>query len=442
MDHPWLDLLSMLLLFTFPQGFFNSYFAYIFWGHRSSRMQREILLFACISTVLAALSMNLIPLSLRPIASFGGFLLITLLVFRSISLRYRLRLYVTIAFLSVLVEVGMHFLITSLGLPTTPRLVGILYHLPLHLAIGLAAFTLDRRKFSSGLRISQSLQLPKNRSMFIMLILICFNFFSATVAYFYLTADHPMTAVFVLCFSFAASIIILILAFRSVNKEKDQALLSTQDSYVEEMNHLFTVIRGQRHDFLNHVQVIKEFARQGKLDDMEKYTSELVGEIVEINDLIQINHPALAALIKSKMMYSMTRRIQFRYAFEGMSGIDQGVASIDYVKIVGNLIDNALEEVLRRPVEERWIEVNGWTDEINVYFSISNPADALTEVDKNKLFLPGYSTKSKSGNSGIGLSIVSERVQYYNGHIHIVSDEDRVLEFQVKLPLRPRTFVQ
>jgi sensor histidine kinase regulating citrate/malate metabolism len=136
------------------------------------------------------------------------------------------------------------------------------------------------------------------------------------------------------------------------------------------------------------------------------------------------------------MVYAVDRKIDFRYSFEGMDRIGVGIASVDYVKIAGNLLDNALDEVLERPSEERWVEIAGWTDESNVYLTVSNPVTSVTEEQKSNMFRPGFTTKGDVGHTGLGLSIVKERVVHYRGDLDVQTEGDRVLSFRVRLPLR------
>ncbi|MDF2718598.1 MAG: citS, partial [Paenibacillus sp.] len=50
------------------------------------------------------------------------------------------------------------------------------------------------------------------------------------------------------------SLILLVIVFRMIKRNKDEAVRVTQEAYIDEVNDMFTTIRGQRHDFLNHVQ--------------------------------------------------------------------------------------------------------------------------------------------------------------------------------------------
>lgn len=75
----------------------------------------------------------------------------------------------------------------------------------------------------------------------------------------------------------------------------------TQEVYVEEINDMFTSIRGQRHDFLNHIQVIHTMVQMGRTDQLKSYVADLVKETQEVSEVVHHSSPALAAFVQAKM---------------------------------------------------------------------------------------------------------------------------------------------
>ncbi|RKN84165.1 GHKL domain-containing protein [Paenibacillus ginsengarvi] len=233
-----------------------------------------------------------------------------------------------------------------------------------------------------------------------------------------------------------ASLIVLIVVFRMIRQNKEEAIRITQEAYIDEMNDMFTTIRGQRHDFLNHVQTIHTFLQMKKYDDLQRYTGELIGGIRQINDIIQIGHPAVAALVQSKVVTAMDKNIDFRHEFEPIGNLDLGVTSVDIVIIIGNLVDNAFDEVAKLPVSERWVELRGWHQAGNLVVSVRNPGRTICDEEKERLFVPGYSTKRPDDHSGLGLAITKKRVDSYKGSITIESDEEHGTTFTVSMPIQ------
>lgn len=429
---------------TIPESFACLYFTVMFWGFRLDRPWFKMALFAALSAVSFSIFL-LLPPEWRPL-TFLGYGSVILALLRELPLRDRILTVVSLTVAFNLLELAAAFLAVSsggadsTGLLADPRKLTP-YLLTASALIAAVAAVMQRYRRHPGRRVHQFLHLRHNRLLFSCVLLLCGNIVAASTLFYFGMGHFSIGAVFLFFAAMSANLILVFLILRLMTTEKNRAVLSAQDTYIEEIHHLFTTIRGQRHDFLNHVQVIRSFVRTGKIKELDKYVTELVGEIVEINDLLQVGEPALAALIKSKMVYAVDRKIDFRYSFERMDRIGRSIASVDYVKIAGNLIDNAIDEVLSRPREERWIEVSGWTDDDHFYLSVSNPASELSAEAKERMFAPGYTTKSDTGHTGIGLSIVRDRVRFYQGELDVSTREGCVLSFRIKLPLRMRAIV-
>ncbi|MCS7462729.1 GHKL domain-containing protein [Paenibacillus doosanensis] len=213
------------------------------------------------------------------------------------------------------------------------------------------------------------------------------------------------------------TLIILALVYlvaRWIHKAKDDATRSAQESFIDQINSMFITIKGQRHDFLNHLSTLHALVQMKKYNEIKTYSEEYLGEIIEINDIINIGNPAIGALIQSKIAKSMPLHIHFQYEIEGMQELALGVKSVDIVKIIGNLIDNGMMSI-----------------------EVANPlSQSIAEHEVPLLFKEGHSTKQKTGHSGLGLAIIRELVKKYKGHIHCdAQSEAAVIRFKVLLPI-------
>jgi signal transduction histidine kinase len=232
------------------------------------------------------------------------------------------------------------------------------------------------------------------------------------------------------------SFVFLYFVYRYIIKTRETAVQTTQELYIQNVDKMFAAIRGQRHDFLNHVQTIYALLSHGKRESQLKYMKELIEEIDEVTDIIRIGHPAIAALIQAKIAVAIRTKITFHYHFTGLDGLTLGVKSVDIVKIIGNLIDNAFDEANKFPPEQREVRVNGWSEANSLFISVTNPFEGeLSEADKEKIFEMGYTTKSKGYHHGVGLAVVKETVLKYKGTIEVHS-EDGCINFKVSIHMQ------
>ncbi|WP_162309297.1 sensor histidine kinase [Cohnella abietis] len=233
-------------------------------------------------------------------------------------------------------------------------------------------------------------------------------------------------------FSFLALISIIRLLVRT----REQAVRMTQEVYVEEINDMFTSIRGQRHDFLNHVQVIHTMAQMGKTEQLKSYVADLVKETRDVSEIVHHSSPALAAFVQAKMTVALGKGVSFTYELpDNWNTESTTIKVIDIIKIMGNLVDNAFDETENLPIDQRQTHASIIIKENNmIELQVSNKGRPISAKEQEKMFLPGYSTKG-TGHSGLGLAIIQERVKHYNGVLDVQSDADSGSTiFRISLP--------
>lgn len=226
-----------------------------------------------------------------------------------------------------------------------------------------------------------------------------------------------------------------VLVIRFVRRKKDSAVQKTQETYIHNVNDLFTAIRGQRHDFLNQVQTIHTMAAMGKLKELQLFTRELIGDISEIDDIIRIGNPAVAALVKAKLVAALDKKICFTYQIDDLQEVKLGVKSVDIVRIIGNLLDNAIDEAVLLPEEERRIRLEMYEEDEYLHVLVSNPGQPATGGEIEQWFSSGYTSRRDGRHQGIGLAVTRERVLHYNGTIRATYDEENGIVVEVSIPL-------
>ncbi|EFM08869.1 signal transduction histidine kinase regulating citrate/malate metabolism [Paenibacillus curdlanolyticus YK9] len=283
-------------------------------------------------------------------------------------------------------------------------------------------------------------QIPKGSSIlgkegesldrYILTIVSDYQFVQDSLDEQFLNIGLIITVITILCM---IAVVIVTSYFR---RSKDQIAKHAQLTYVDEMNQLLVSVRAQRHDFLNYVQTIHSLAELGKTAELQAYTKELAGDVQLTNDFINIGNPAIAALIRSKFAQAVERKIQFESSFRGLDNLDLGIKSLDLTRIIGNLIDNAFDEVMKYPEERRLIRLEGVLENGELAFVIRNTCDSPeTVLSAQQLFDPGYSTKQKDGgHQGLGLPIVKQIVSMYKGTLQVTSDSEECIIFSVRIP--------
>ena len=99
-------------------------------------------------------------------------------------------------------------------------------------------------------------------------------------------------------------------------------------------------------------------------------------------------------------------------------------------RVVINLVDNAVEAMDRHGV----IDIETQHDPANnlVRIVVADNGPGIPPAERDKLFLPYYSTKQRG--SGLGLAIVRRIVAEHGGSIEVTDNEPRGTRFAIELP--------
>lgn len=101
-------------------------------------------------------------------------------------------------------------------------------------------------------------------------------------------------------------------------------------------------------------------------------------------------------------------------------------------RVVANLIDNAAEAMEGSQIRELRVATRSEGDGDAVEIEISDSGRGISPEDKDKLFLPHFSTKDRG--TGLGLAIASRIIAEHNGTIRVEDNLPTGTRFLVRLP--------
>jgi nitrogen fixation/metabolism regulation signal transduction histidine kinase len=105
--------------------------------------------------------------------------------------------------------------------------------------------------------------------------------------------------------------------------------------------------------------------------------------------------------------------------------------------VVINLIDNAAEALENAPFREIVVATRALADLETVEISVSDTGHGISPEDKDKLFLPHFSTKGRG--TGLGLAIAARIVAEHGGSIHVEDNFPAGSRFVIELPVAELT---
>lgn len=176
------------------------------------------------------------------------------------------------------------------------------------------------------------------------------------------------------------------------------------------------LIRSERHDHLNHLQVLYGLIYEKQFSEAHEYLDNLSGNYRFNSQLINISHPTLRALLQIKKSVTESQGIVFKLITEGK--LDKfKMSSTAITSVFGNFLDNAIDAVNNLgPEFSKEIKFETVETQESYCFIISNTGPVIGDEILNNMFQEGFSTKGE--NRGYGLSTVKRIIANYRGQIY------------------------
>lgn len=148
----------------------------------------------------------------------------------------------------------------------------------------------------------------------------------------------------------------------------------------EEIKEIYLNMRGWRHDYHNHLQVMKAQIAAGQVEEMKAYLSELEQNLDKVDTYVKSGNLMADAILNSKL--SMAEQKGIRVNCKAILPQELSVEDVDLCVLLGNLLDNALEACESIPEEQRFLRIYMVVNKSQLYISIQN--SAKEELDFNE----------------------------------------------------------
>ena len=214
------------------------------------------------------------------------------------------------------------------------------------------------------------------------------------------------------------------------SKQIDKRIAAYQRELIEthyrEVENMYRQIRGWRHDYRNHIQMMKVLAANGDMDALKAYLDELDTDLNTVDTVVKTGNPMADAILNSKISLARSRNIPTRV--DAHIPVKLKMSELDLCCIIGNLFDNAMEASMALPEEKRLIRVYMDMKGTQLYISFTNftAAKKLSKVGR------GFKT-SKGEGHGFGLVRMDDIVSRYDGYLSRNS-EDGAFTTEILIP--------
>lgn len=198
------------------------------------------------------------------------------------------------------------------------------------------------------------------------------------------------------------------LAFATREKVIEQRAMQL---YIDEISKQNEEINQFRHDYLNILSSLESYLEEGDLQALTVYYQQTIqptrtlflANASKLSVLQKIDHPAIRGIFMTKLLLAQEKGISVHLEMTGKIIFPKHVFDLNLIRILGILLDNAIEEVDALGKGELAVAFFQEKDALVILIqnTVRNPVEPLYQLKKQ-----GFSTKGKG--RGYGLSTVDE----------------------------------
>ena len=186
---------------------------------------------------------------------------------------------------------------------------------------------------------------------------------------------------------------------------------------------MMDTLRAFNHEFLNKLHIILGYLQTGEIDKAKEFiiNSNLVSSQSVRDTANALRVSEVCALVIGKMMHAAESGI--RLSLEPGSSLmerDLLMEPGEYVTVIGNLLENAIEELKESGEKNGEIHLGVFAKPgVNV-ISCEDSGRGIDPAMLDRIFIRGVSTKGK--NHGTGLYLVKQVADKYGGEVSVETE--------------------
>ena len=202
--------------------------------------------------------------------------------------------------------------------------------------------------------------------------------------------------------------------------------LDDMDSTIDAMSQFNNTLRAQRHDFLNHLQVVYSLIEMEEYQEANEYIEQVYGRITSVSRTMKTAIPAVNALMLVKAAACEKAGVQVEMNITSKwEALEAVIPDWEMCKVLSNLIDNAIDAMESIPADKRHLSI-ALAENVKQYtFRVENTGTPIPEDIREHIFIPGFTTKGDG--HGMGLHIVCRTLKERGGDIQVESNNEQTV---------------
>lgn len=219
---------------------------------------------------------------------------------------------------------------------------------------------------------------------------------------------------------------------RTVELEKARNAFSRQfnkqQEYYKKMIDNNTNTRSILHDMNNHFIMMQNFLALNEIDKVKKYLADLTKQVKANGTVIKTGNIIIDCLVSEKKNFASRSKCDLNCNIMIPENLD--IEPVDLCIILGNALDNAIEECQRIEDDsvKKEIVLKMICKNDQLFISVANPMSGKAIVRDGRF----VTIKPDARNHGFGLKNIESVVQKYDGILDILT-ENNIFKLNIAL---------
>lgn len=293
-------------------------------------------------------------------------------------------------------------------------------------------------------RIKNSCPLPQTSSCITLILILSFIYVIEIAVYnlYQNFSNESVFPFFIIYVGLLGCIILTISLFHIISSDSERenryqaeiSMMTLSKQHQFELAQMYEELTERQHDYKHHLQALQELVKSSKNSTANNYLDTLIREMLQ-HETIITGSSCVDALLTAKRKLMSKKGIRFIYTPYPLTELP--ISTLDFCSIVGNLLDNAIEGIMRIPnintvPEQAVIHLTFSRSWDMFYIYCENPCNPSTIV-KHKSCFVSSKLKNEEGLHGLGLHSIDSIASKAEGRTEYLI-HDNVFYAKVVLP--------
>jgi len=192
--------------------------------------------------------------------------------------------------------------------------------------------------------------------------------------------------------------------------------------------HASTEIQNMKHDIKKHIANVLYLLECQETDQARRYTTELIAKVNQVKPLVKSGNHIVDTILSKHSAFCANAGIDLKLSVDDVPQLK--INAVDISAVIDNIFDNAIEAVLKKDVDKKWIELKYFIYKGALAIKMTNPYSGRLKVDMGQLM----TNKKDFKEHGYGLQSVRTVIEKHNGTIKHYTN-DGIFSVVIFLPL-------